>query len=190
MTTDTAAAPRAGWLPGLMHVPSPNFDARPPLTLVDLIVIHAISLPAGRYGGPWIRDLFLNRLNHAADSSFTDLRGLRVSAHFLICRDGETIQFVSVDERAWHAGVSCFESRAACNDFSIGIELEGCDDDVFTGMQYAALSVLTRRLLRAYPALSPARIVAHADIAAGRKTDPGPHFDWACYRASLVHPLP
>lgn len=181
----TADAPRAGWFPGLVHVPSPNFDARPPGTTIDLLVIHAISLPAGRYGGPWIRDLFLNRLDHAADPSFDGLKGLRVSAHFLIRREGATLQFVSIDERAWHAGVSCHRARAACNDFSIGIELEGCDEEPFTGAQYAELSALTRRIRQACPAITLDAIVGHADIAPGRKTDPGPHFDWPRYRASL-----
>lgn len=178
-------APRAGWLPGLVHLPSPHFDARPPGTVIDLLVIHAISLPAGRYGGPWIRDLFLNRLDHAADPSFASLRGLRVSAHFLIRRDGETQQFVSIDERAWHAGVSHYAGRTACNDFSIGIELEGGDEEPFTDGQYAALIALTKRLLLACPRINPEAIVAHSDIAPGRKTDPGPHFDWARYRAGL-----
>ncbi len=180
---EAGEAPRAGWLPGLVHVPSPNFDARPPGTVVDLLVIHAISLPAGRYGGPWIRDLFLNRLDHSADPGFEGLKGLRVSAHFLIRRDAETLQFVSIDERAWHAGVSRFGGRTGCNDFSIGIELEGCDEDVFTDAQYAALTALTRRLRRACPAITLERIVGHADIAPGRKTDPGPYFEWGRYRA-------
>lgn len=179
-------APRAGWLPGLLHLPSPNFDARPAGTLVDLLVIHAISLPAGRYGGPWIRDLFLNRLDHSADPAFHALKGLRVSAHFLVRRGGETIQFVSIAERAWHAGVSCHAKRTACNDFSVGVELEGCDEDTFTDAQYAALATLTQRLRRALPAITPDRIVGHADIAPGRKTDPGPHFDWTRYRNSLL----
>ncbi len=185
MRTQANDAPRAGWLPGLAHLPSPNFDARPPGTLVDLLVIHAISLPAGRYGGPWIRDLFLNRLDHAADPGFAGLVGLRVSAHFLVRRDGETIQFVSIDERAWHAGVSRFGARTACNDFSLGIELEGCDADTFTDPQYAALATLTRRLLRVCPAITLERIVGHADVAPGRKTDPGPFFQWARYRDNL-----
>ena len=179
-------APRAGWLPGLAHVPSPNFDARPPGLTVDVLVIHAISLPARGYGGPWIRDLFLNRLDHSAHPTFARLRGLRVSAHFLVRRTGEAIQFVSIDERAWHAGISRHGARTACNDFSIGIELEGCDDDAFTDVQYTALGTLTQRLLRACPALGVEGIVGHADIAPGRRTDPGPHFDWARYRTSLA----
>lgn len=174
-----------GWLPGLVHVPSPNFDARPAGAVVDLLVIHAISLPAGRYGGPWIRDLFLNRLDHSVDPGFAALVGLRVSAHFLVRRDGEVIQFVSTAERAWHAGVSRYGERTACNDFSVGIELEGCDTDAYTEPQYAALAALSRRLRRACSAITLDRIVGHADIAPGRKTDPGPFFDWARYRASL-----
>lgn len=178
-------APRAGWLPGLVHVPSPNFDARPAGTCIDLLVIHAISLPAGRYGGPYIRDLFLNRLDHAADPGFASLRGLRVSAHFLIRRDGECVQFVSIDERAWHAGASRHGARTACNDFSLGLELEGCDEDRFTDAQYDALTALTRRLQRACPAITAGNVVGHSAIAPGRKTDPGPGFDWARFRASL-----
>lgn len=185
MTTEIDDAPRAGWLPGLVHLPSPNFDARPPGTIVDLLVIHAISLPAGRYGGRWIRDLFLNRLDHSADPGFASLVGLRVSAHFFVGRDGATMQFVSIAERAWHAGVSRYRERTACNDFSVGIELEGCDADAFTEPQYAALATLTRRLRRACPAITPERVVGHADIAPGRRSDPGPFFDWARYRASL-----
>lgn len=185
MTETVRDIAAGGWLAGLTHVPSPNFDARPPGTVVDLLVIHAISLPAGHYGGPWIRDLFLNRLDHSAAAEFSQLKGLRVSAHFLICRDGTPIQFVSLVERAWHAGVSRFGARAGCNDFSVGIELEGCDTDVFTTAQYMALAALTERIRACYPGITRERIVGHADIAPGRKTDPGPLFDWARYRAAL-----
>ena len=180
-----AAAAVEGWFPDLRRVPSPNFDARPAGVIVDLLVIHAISLPPRRYGGPWIEDLFLNRLDTAADPYFAGLAGLRVSAHFLVRRDGECVQFVSIADRAWHAGVSRHHGRVACNDFSIGIELEGCDEDQFTDAQYDRLDALTRRLLQACPGITPERIVGHADIAPERRTDPGPCFDWRRYRAGL-----
>jgi AmpD protein len=179
------AAAIDGWFPDLRRVPSPNFDARPAGTVAELLVIHAISLPPRRYGGSCIEDLFLNRLDIAADPYFAGLAGLRVSAHFLVRRDGASSQFVSIADRAWHAGVSCFRGRSACNDFSIGIELEGCDEDPFTDAQYAALLTLTRRLLLACPAIMPETIVGHADIAPGRRTDPGPCCDCPRYRAGL-----
>lgn len=178
-------APSDGWFPDLARVPSPNFDARPAATVIDLLVIHAISLPPRRYGGPYIADLFLNRLDLAADPYFAGLAGLRVSAHFLIRRDGATLQFVSIRDRAWHAGVSRFGERTACNDFSIGIELEGCDEEAFEAPQYTALIALTRRIRRECPAITPERIIGHVDIAPGRRTDPGPCFDWDRYRAGL-----
>ena len=175
----------AGWCTPSRHCPSPNHDARPSDVLIDLLVIHAISLPAGHYGGPHISNLFLNELECSAHPSFESLRGLRVSAHFLVRRDGEIIQFVATDRRAWNAGVSIFEGRPACNDFSIGIELEGSDEDVFTAAQYHQLVRLTQLLQGAYPALTPARIAGHSALAPGRKTDPGPHFDWARLQAGL-----
>ena len=153
---------------------------------MDLLVIHGISLPAGHYGGPHIEALFLNRLATQADPSFASLAGLRVSAHFLIRRDGALLQFVATVDRAWHAGVSSFEGRTACNDFSLGIELEGCDDEPYEDAQYAQLVALTLCLQAGYPGISTDRIVGHADIAPGRKTDPGPHFDWALYRRALA----
>ncbi len=185
MPESSGAGAVEGWLPGLRRVPSPNFDARPPGIVIDLLVIHAISLPPRRYGGSWIEDLFLNRLDTAADPYFAGLAGLRVSAHFLVRRGGESLQFVSIADRAWHAGVSRFRGRSACNDFSVGIELEGCDEDPFTDAQYAALDTLTRRLLLACPGITPDSIVGHADIAPERRTDPGPCFDWPRYRAAL-----
>lgn len=178
-----APTPNDGWFPDLARLRSPNFDARPPGTSIDLLVIHAISLPPRHYGGRWIADLFLNRLDIAAHPYFGGLAGLRVSAHFVIHRDGEVTQFVSILDRAWHAGVSCHGGRTACNDFSVGIELEGCDEDPFEEPQYAALALLTRRIRRCCPAITPARVVGHADIAPGRRTDPGPCFDWPRYRA-------
>jgi AmpD protein len=153
--------------------------------LIDLIVIHGISLPAGEFGGPWIDDLFLGRLDCQAHPSFADLQGLRVSSHFLIRRHGELIQYVPLHRRAWHAGISSFEGRQSCNDFSIGIELEGTDDLPYTCMQYQQLKQLCRRLMRIYPAITTQRIVGHADIAPGRKTDPGPAFDWHHLRQDL-----
>ena len=152
---------------------------RPDPTTIDLLVIHNISLPPGQFGGPYIADLFCNRLDHAADPYFEQIRSLRVSAHFLIRRDGALWQFVSTDERAWHAGVSTFGGRNACNDFSIGVELEGTDFEPFTALQYATLATLTQALCERYPL---AAVAGHEHVAPGRKTDPGPFFDWRRYR--------
>lgn len=174
-----------GWLPGARRVPSPNCNARPAGVEVSLLVIHNISLPPGRFGGPWIEDLFLNRLRHDAHPYFETLRGLQVSAHFLIRRRGDLLQFVSTDARAWHAGKSVFRGLENCNDFSLGIELEGTDERPFTAKQYLRLARLTAQLQRRYPAITLDRIVGHSDIAPGRKTDPGPAFDWARLRAAL-----
>jgi AmpD protein len=165
----------AGWLPAVSRTPSPNFDARPPGAAVELIVIHAISLPPDEFGGPGVIELFTNCLDPAVHPYFRSICGLKVSAHFLIRRDGELIQFVSCADRAWHAGVSSWRGRAACNDFSIGIELEGCDTIAFTDAQYRALAVLIDELRVRYPIVD---VVGHSDIAPGRKTDPGPCFDW------------
>lgn len=175
-----------GWLPGVLVKPSPHQDERPARTAIDLIVVHGISLPAGEFGGPWIDDLFLGRLDCEAHPSFADLRGLRVSSHFLIRRDGALSQYVPLQRRAWHAGISSFQGRTACNDFSIGIELEGVDHLPYTQAQYAQLAVLCRTLMRLHPAITPARIVGHADIAPGRKTDPGAAFDWRRLRDLLA----
>ena len=174
-----------GWLSDARRCPSPNQDERPIGAPIDLLVIHSISLPPGRYGGSWIEDLFHNRLDPAAHPYFAPIATLRVSAHLLIRRDGMPLQFVPFDRRAWHAGVSCYQGRAACNDFSVGIELEGCDEDPFTEPQYQRLAAVTRILVAAYPRITPARIVGHSDIAPGRKTDPGPCFDWPRYSALL-----
>lgn len=168
-----------GWCRGARRLPSPNFDLRPPGTAVDLLVIHNISLPPGQFGGPYIASLFTNTLDHGAHPYFDQLRPLRVSAHFLILRTGELVQFVSADARAWHAGVSLFDGRERCNDFSIGIELEGSDFVPFEPAQYRCLAALTQALLRRYPLAS---VVGHEHIAPGRKTDPGPFFDWTAYR--------
>ncbi|MEJ1958809.1 MAG: 1,6-anhydro-N-acetylmuramyl-L-alanine amidase AmpD [Nitrosomonadales bacterium] len=169
-------------LAGLRRTVSPNYDARPPGTSVELLVIHNISLPPGEFGGPAVIQLFTNSLDISAHPYFTQLQGLKVSAHFLILRNGSIIQFVPCGKRAWHAGVSSWQGRSACNDFSIGIELEGSDDVPFGEPQYASLTRLTRRLKRSYPTLRD--VSGHADIAPGRKTDPGPCFDWARYLAS------
>jgi AmpD protein len=167
-----------GWCGQASRYDSPHYDARPAGAVVDLLVIHNISLPAGRFGGPHIADLFTGRLDFHADPSFAGLRGLEVSAHFLIRRDGRLIQFVSCNERAWHAGASQFEGRERCNDFSIGIELEGSDFVAFAPAQYEALVALTAALQRRYRL---AAVQGHEHIAAGRKTDPGPFFDWLLY---------
>jgi AmpD protein len=164
-----------GWCEGVTRLPSPNFGARPPATDISLIVLHNISLPAGQFGGPYIQDMFLNRLDYERHPSFADLRELKVSAHFLILRDGTLLQFVPTQERAWHAGLSVFEGRSGCNDFSIGIELEGTDDLPFEQQQYQSLTTLCSVLLQHFPIR---HIVGHNEIAPGRKTDPGPCFDW------------
>lgn len=178
-----------GWLDQAVRRPSPHADARPEGTTIDLLVIHNISLPPGEFGGDWIDALFLGRLDPLAHPYFAMIAGQRVSAHLLIRRDGRLIQYVPLQGRAWHAGVSRFEGRERCNDFSIGIELEGTDDRPFTDPQYDRLAACTRLIMRHYPAINEARIVGHSDIAPERKTDPGPAFDWVRYRA-LIHPDP
>ena len=172
-----------GRVSGVRLVPTANCDERPAGCVVDLLVIHHISLPPGDFGGPGILDLFTNRLDPAAHPYYASLTAVRVSAHFLIRRDGEVIQFVPCALRAWHAGASSWRGRTRCNDFSIGIELEGTGETPFTAAQYAALAKLTRGLKARYPI---ADIVGHSDIAPGRKEDPGPSFDWARYRAMLA----
>lgn len=164
-----------GWLSGVRRVASPNHDARPPYTRIDLLVIHNISLPPNEYGGDQIERFFTNALDHTEHPYFEQLKGVRVSSHFLVRRDGSVIQFVPCTRRAWHAGVSSWSGRQRCNDFSIGIELEGSDFEPFTKRQYAALTRLTRQLKRKFPIRD---IVGHSDIAPERKTDPGPFFDW------------
>jgi AmpD protein len=164
-----------GLLTGARYIASPNCDERP-AGPIDLIVIHNISLPPGEFGGPWIADFFTNRLDAAADPYFETIKDLKVSSHFLIRRDGETVQFVPCTKRAWHAGASNWCGRDRCNDFSIGIELEGCDDQPFEDAQYANLIDLIGALKKTYPIRD---IVGHSDIAPGRKTDPGPNFDWS-----------
>lgn len=166
---------RQGWFSGVRRVASPNCDARPAQTTIDLLVIHGISLPPNEYGGDAIERFFTNVLDHSAHPYFEQLRDIRVSSHFLVRRDGQIVQFVPCGKRAWHAGASTWHGRTRCNDFSIGIELEGGDFGPYTERQYAALARLTRYLKRAYPIRD---IAGHSDIAPGRKTDPGPFFDW------------
>ena len=161
---------------------SPHWDERPPDARVSLLVIHNISLPPGEYGGEAIDDLFMGRLDPNAHPYFKDLEGLRVSSHYLIRRDGTLIEYVDPAKRAWHAGVSSWKGRSRCNDFSIGVELEGSDDVPFTEHQYETLAELTRRLFARFGALD---LAGHSDVAPGRKTDPGPWFDWERYRASI-----
>ena len=173
--------PDSGWLDDVRRCPSPNHDQRPQGTEVDVLVIHAISLPPGRFGGDFIEQLFTNRLDPDAHPYFADIHQLRVSAHFLVRRDGELLQFVPTTRRAWHAGESLFQGRPRANDYAIGIELEGCDEQPFESAQYDVLRQLTRAIQAVYPAIDRGRIVGHSDIAPGRKTDPGPLFDWDRY---------
>jgi AmpD protein len=187
MMADRFVIDDRGWCAGARREPSPNCDARPQGMAIDLLVIHNISLPPGQFGGNEIADLFTNRLDCDAHPYFDQLRNLRVSAHFLVRRDGEVVQFVSCDERAWHAGVSSHRGRERCNDFSIGIELEGTDFEPFEVTQYEALAGLTQALRRRYPL---ADVAGHEHIAPGRKTDPGPHFDWQRYAYLLVAQTP
>ncbi|HEX2668646.1 MAG TPA: 1,6-anhydro-N-acetylmuramyl-L-alanine amidase AmpD [Gammaproteobacteria bacterium] len=175
-----------GLLSGTAYRPSPHCDARPAGMAVDLLVIHGISLPPGEFGGPWIEQLFLGQLPPDAHSYFKDIAGLRVASHLLIRRDGEVVQFVPFHMRAWHAGASRFQDREACNDFSIGIEIEGDDTTPYAGPQYSSLACVSAALMRAYPGITTSRIVGHSDIAPGRKTDPGPAFDWMRYRDILA----
>jgi N-acetyl-anhydromuramoyl-L-alanine amidase len=163
-------------------VRSPNHDARPRGTEVTLLVVHSISLPPGEFGGDAIERLFTNRLDPAAHPYFREIAGLKVSSHFLIRRDGELLQFVPVSRRAWHAGVSSWRGRERCNDFSIGVELEGTDDGPFTDRQYERLASLISELKQKHPLRD---IAAHSDVAPGRKTDPGPQFDWPRILAAL-----
>jgi len=173
------------WHADATIVPSPNFDQRPEGVSVDLIVIHSISLPPGQYGGPGIEQLFTNQLDPAAHPYYAQIAGLRVSSHFLIKRDGALVQFVPVAQRAWHAGVSNWQGRERCNDFSIGIELEGDDDTPFEPAQYLALQGLLKSLVDLWPIKA---ITSHAHIAPVRKTDPGPCFDWSQVE-SLFHTI-
>lgn len=173
----------SGLAAGVAFLASPNCDERPAGTEIELLVIHAISLPPGEFGGGAIEQLFLNRLDASDHPYYATIAGSKVSAHFVIRRDAACMQFVPCLKRAWHAGASSWRGRSRCNDFSIGVELEGCDDVAFESAQYDVLAQLTRAIKRAYPIVD---IAGHSDLAPGRKTDPGPHFDWPRYRALIA----
>lgn len=172
--------------PGAEQKSSPYFNERPEGTAVSLLVIHCISLPEGAYGGKQIEHLFTGCLDCSEHESFADLQGLEVSAHCVIRRNGSVEQYVAFDKRAWHAGVSCFDGVQACNDYSIGIELEGTDNSSYTGEQYSALVALSKYLIGHYPLLTKQRIAAHSDIAPERKSDPGKLFNWDYYFKMLT----
>ncbi|ELY5803731.1 1,6-anhydro-N-acetylmuramyl-L-alanine amidase AmpD [Cronobacter sakazakii] len=176
-----------GWLLDARHAPSPHHDCRPEDEAPSLLVVHNISLPPGEFGGPWIDALFAGTLDPQAHPYFAGIAHLRVSAHCLIRRDGEIVQYVPFNKRAWHAGVSCYEGRERCNDFSIGIELEGTDTEPYTDAQYRQLAAVTRTLISLYPAMK-SHMTGHSDIAPERKTDPGPAFDWPRFRALVADP--
>ena len=177
-----------GWLRPALRCPSPNFNDRPPGEVVSLLVIHNISLPPGQFGGGYVERFFCNDLPVADHPYFLTIQDFRVSAHCLIARDGAMTQFVSLRDRAWHAGASSFGGRTNCNDFSIGVELEGADDLAYTAAQYLALTGFTRLVQKFYPAITRERIVGHDTVAPGRKTDPGPAFDWDHYFDLLNQP--
>lgn len=174
-----------GWFEAAEHCPSPNYGLRPEGCEISLLVIHNISLPPGQFGGRYIHELFCNCLDCDAKPEFEELRDVKVSSHLLIDRQGGLTQFVSTQARAWHAGVSFFNGLSNCNDFSVGIELEGTDDVPYTPLQYEQLAQVTKALMARYPLISTERIVGHSDIAPGRKTDPGPAFDWTHYKNRL-----
>ncbi|MDX1303871.1 1,6-anhydro-N-acetylmuramyl-L-alanine amidase AmpD [Photobacterium sp.] len=175
------------WLDGVKHVPSPFYDQRPEALDISLLVVHNISLPPGQFGGPYIEQLFTGQLNPNEHPYFEVISGLRVSAHCLIRRNGGIIQFVPFDCRAWHAGVSRFAERDKCNDFSIGIELEGTDTLPYTQAQYDTLTGLSRAIMTRYPHINTSRITGHEFIAPGRKTDPGLAFDWRLFKTALFN---
>lgn len=175
----------SGLMRSARQVASPNYDARPPGVEADLIVVHGISLPPGEFGGPWIERLFMNTLPLDMHPYFAEIGALRVSSHLLVARDGGLTQFVKFTDRAWHAGQSSYEGRPACNDFSIGVELEGVDTQDYEAAQYDTLAAVVAALCDAYPRLSADRVVGHSDISPGRKTDPGPAFDWERARRSI-----
>lgn len=183
---DQPWAESAGWLKCARPVPSPNFNARPQGTEISLLVIHNISLPPGQFSGPEVEAFFCNRLDCTTHPYFAQIADLKVSSHLFIRRDGEVVQFVSLFDRAWHAGRSEFEGQVECNDYSIGIELEGTDDLQYTRAQYDSLIELSRQLLILFPAITADRIVGHSHVAPGRKTDPGPAFDWQFYLSHLA----
>ena len=174
------------YLGNARQVPSPNYDDRPPGCNISLIVVHGISLPPGRYGGPEIDRFFTNTLDASSHPYFSEIADLRVSSHLLIRRDGEMVQYVPFQKRAWHAGESSYRGRSACNDFSIGIELEGQDDEPYDDRQYQVLADVIRTLREAFPSISEDCLAGHCDISPQRKTDPGPAFDWSRLRQCLA----
>ena len=173
-------------LAGARWTPSPFHSARPSWADIELVILHCISLPEGAYGTGYPAQLFLGGLDTESDPSFADLAGLEVSSHFLVDREGQVQQFVELDRQAWHAGLSQWRGRSGCNRFSIGIEIEGCESDIYTQAQYEAVSDILRALLDHYPGLSSDHIVGHQEVASGRKTDPGPGFDWTTLLLGLV----
>ena len=175
-----------GLMRGVRQIASPNHDSRPAGVEADLIVVHGISLPPGEFGGPWIERLFTNTLPAEMHPYFAEVCSRRVSSHLVIERDGAMTQYVKFTDRAWHAGKSCYQARKACNDFSVGIELEGTDTLPYEAAQYAVLADAVASLCSAYPRLSPDRLTGHSDIAPGRKTDPGPAFDWQLARRLIA----
>lgn len=175
-----------GWLEEARRVVSPNHDPRPIGTLIDTLVIHNISLPPGQFGGPYVEAFFTNQLDVSIDPFFEQIQDAHVSAHLFLRRDGSVIQFVPFTQRAWHAGESWFDGRSRCNDFSIGIELEGTDVDPYDDRQYAALTTITHAIRSAYPAITPSRIIGHCHIAPHRKSDPGASFDWQRYLSTIT----
>jgi len=177
----------AGLIEPARRCASPNQDARPDGSRPELLIVHGISLPPGEFGGPQVEQLFTNTLDWDSHPYFGEIRGMEVSAHLLIKRDGEVIQFVPFTQRAWHAGASTFRGRSCCNDYSIGIELEGTDEVAYEDRQYETLIGVSRVLIQAYPELSAREMAAHSDIAPGRKTDPGPAFDWLRLYDGLSH---
>ncbi len=178
MTTPFSIDIATGLLTTIRYQPSPHHDERPEATTIDMIVIHNISLPPGQFGSSAVEDFFCGELDTRAHPYFSHLAAVKVSAHLFVKRDGTLIQFVPFTKRAWHAGESFFAGKSRCNDFSIGIELEGTDDKPYEKIQYQQLAQVLALLMRAYPAITPERIVGHVDIAPTRKTDPGPAFDW------------
>lgn len=175
-----------GWLTEVIQHPSPFFTPRLPSDSIELLVVHNISLPAGQFNTPYINDLFLGKLDCDADKTFSDLKGVEVSAHCLIKRDGTITQYVSFNDKAWHAGISEFKGKDKCNDFSIGIELEGCDDIAYEDIQYKQLAKVAASIQQAYPLIQDSHIKGHCDIAPGRKTDPGDIFHWQIFHQYLL----
>lgn len=176
-----------GWLVGAKKLPSPNCNLRPELTAISLLLIHNISLPPAQFGGGYIDHFFTNCLDVSQHAYFEEIAALRVSAHLLIDRLGQVTQFVAFNQRAWHAGSSCFDGVADCNDYSIGIELEGTDEIPYTSAQYQVLAAVTQQIMLRYPTITTDRIVGHSDVSPGRKTDPGPAFDWTHFYSVVAN---